>query len=161
MYLLDTDVVAALRKAKAQPAEAGLPGWARSVPRDQLFVSALTLVELEAACRQPRDKAAVARLQQWLDEQVVPAFEGRILAVDLAVTRRRRGVALADDRDALLAATGLEHGLTLATRRGGAYKAGRVRLVDPWAYTPQDDLDWREAARAGGPQWIKNLFVRG
>jgi len=161
MFLLDTEVVAALRGAKSQPADAGLPAWARSMPHEQLFLSALSLIELEAAARAPRDKGTVARLQAWLDGQLLPAFEGRILPVDLAVARRRRSLPLADDRDALLAATALEHGLTLATRRGAAYKPARVRLIDPFAYAPEDDLDWREAARTAGPQWIKNLFVRG
>jgi len=159
MYLLDTDVIVSLRRAR--PESTGLVAWAKSVPSAQLFVSPLTLIELEAACRQGRDKAAVARLQQWLDGQVVPAFEGRMLPLDVAVIRRRRALTLADERDALLAATALEQGLTLATRRPAAYKPARVRLIDPWSYKPDDDLDWREAARAGSPHWIKNLFGRG
>jgi toxin FitB len=150
-----------LRHAKAAPDDTGLPIWARSVPREQLFLSALTLVELEAAARAVRDKGSASRFQAWIDGQLVPAFDGRLLSVDAAVVRRRRAVTLADDRDALLAATALEHGLTLTTRRGTAYKAARVRLLDPFAYTPEDDLDWREAARTAGPHWIKNLFVRG
>lgn len=161
MYLLDTDVILELRHAKAAGGDTGLPGWARGIAREHLFISALALTELDAAARQQGDKASAARLQRWIDDQVIPAFDSRVLPVDIAVVRRRRGVTLADGRDALLAATALEQGLTLATRRTAAFKPARVRLVDPWAYRPVEDLDWREAARAGGPHWIKNLFARG
>ena len=70
-------------------------------------------------------------------------------------------IRLADARDALLAATAIEHGLTLVTRQTAAYKGARVKLFNPWGYTPEDeeDADWRQAGRAG-PLWLKNLFVR-
>jgi len=92
---------------------------------------------------------------------VLRAFEGRILAVDTAVIRRRAQIGVADARDALLAATAIEHGLTLVTRQTAAYKGARVKLFNPWGYTPEDeeDTDWRQAGRAG-PLWLKNLFVR-
>lgn len=161
MFLLDTDVVVALRGVRTMQGDTGLAGWGRSVPREQLFLSILSLIELESAARSPRDKALVGRRHSWIDCQLLPAFEGRILPIDVAVVRRRRALPLADDRDALLAATALEHGLTVATRRGARYKAARVRLLDPFAYAPEDDLDWRQAARAGGGGWVKNLFARG
>jgi toxin FitB len=67
-------------------------------------------------------------------------------------------------RDALLAATALEHRLTLATRDPAAFRTGRVRTIDPWSWVPgapaEEAEDWREATR-GGPLWLKNLFARG
>lgn len=163
MYLIDTPVVLELRKAKAGRTDAGLATWAAGVSRQNLFLSALSLLELEttAAKTEKQDKAGGAALRTWVADQVMPAFEGRILAVDAAVVRRRAHLTLADTRDALLAATAIEHGLTLVTRQIGAFKGTRVKLFNPWGYTPEDedDADWRLAARSG-PVWLKNLFVR-
>jgi predicted nucleic acid-binding protein len=122
----------------------------------------LSLLELGngAARIEKQDKAGAAALRGWIADQVTPAFEGRILAVDAAVVRRRAQLALADTRDALLAATAIEHGLTLVTRHTAAFKGARLKLFNPWGYTPEDDdADWRQAARTG-PVWLKNLFVR-
>jgi hypothetical protein len=163
MYLLDTPVVLELRKAKAGRTDAGLATWASGVSRQNLFLSALSLLELEngAARAEKQDKAGGATLRGWIADQVMPAFEGRILAIDAAVVRRRAQLALADTRDALLAATAIEHGLTLVTRQTAAFKGARLKLFNPWGYTPEDedDADWRQAARTG-PVWLKNLFVR-
>lgn len=161
MYLLDTPIVLALRKARAGQAEAGLTAWANEVARERLFLSAMTLVELEGVARAVRgDKAAGAALRGWIDNQVVPAFEGHILPLDAAVARRRGAVQIADTRDALFAATALEHGLTLATTNRAAFKGARIKLFDPTGYQPSDDdTDWRTAAR-GGPQWLRSLFIR-
>jgi len=165
MYLLDTPIVLELRKARAGDADPGLAGWAAGVARERLFVSAITLVELEAAAERTArsDKAAGAALRGWIDQQVVPAFEGHILPLDAAVARRRGQVPLADTRDALFAATALEHGLTLVTRNSAAFKGARLKLLDPKGYQPDnidEDGDWRAAAR-NGPLWLRNLFVRG
>jgi predicted nucleic acid-binding protein len=163
MFLLDTPVVLELRKAKAGRTDPGLATWAAGVTPQTLFLSALSLLEMEngAARAEARDKAAGAALRDWIGGQVMPAFDGRILAVDAAVVRRRGQLPYADGRDGLLAATALEHGLTLVTRNTSAFKAGRVKLFNPWGYTPDahDDDDWGQAARTG-PLWLKNLFVR-
>lgn len=165
MYLLDTAIVFDLRNARAGGADAGLTAWAAGVARERLFLSAMSLVELEAAvARTARsDKAAGAALRGWIDHQVVPAFEGHILPLDAAVARRRGQVAVADTRDALFAATALEHGLSLVTWDAAAYKGARVKLFDPRGYQADgldEDADWRSAAR-NGPLWLRNLFVRG
>ncbi len=164
MYLLDTDLALELRKAKAGRTDPGFAAWAAGISRQSLFLSALSLVEIENGAGQlaRRDKAAGLALQRWIDDQLLPAFEGRVLAVDTAVVRRRRELPYADARDGLLAATAIEHRLTLATRKTAAFKALRVKLFNPWGYKPEaegDDGDWRHASRAR-PLWLKNLFVR-
>ncbi|PIB92915.1 PIN domain-containing protein [Caulobacter sp. FWC2] len=166
MHLLDTDLVFELRNAKAGATDAGLAAWAGAAPRSSLFISALTLLELEtaAARAERRDKVQGPRLREWLDSRVLPAFDGRVLAIDAAVVRRRTHVPLTDGRDALLAATALEHGLTLATRDTATYaKVPRLKLFNPWGFKPEaldDDEDWGQAAKAG-TQWLRNIFVRG
>mgnify|MGYP006092197889 CR=1 FL=1 len=166
MHLLDTEVVYALREAKGGGADPALTAWASGAARTALFVSALTLLELETAVARAerKDKAEGGALRDWLDNRVARAFEGRILPIDAAVVRRRAGVPLTDSRDALLAATALEHGLTLATRDGAAFaKVPRLKLFNPWTYKPEvvdEDEDWGQAAKAGA-QWLRNIFVRG
>ncbi|MBB6254660.1 PIN domain-containing protein [Nitrospirillum iridis] len=164
MFLLDTPVVLELRRGKSDQADAGVRSWAAGTPRQQLFLSALTLIEIEesVARAERADKAGGAALRSWLDDRVMTAFEGRILAVDAAVARKRPAVALANNRDALVAATALVHGLTLVTPNLAAYRAGRLKVFNPWGYTPdaeEDIADWRQAAKTS-PVWLKNLFLR-
>ena len=164
MYLLDTGVVFELRKVRAGGADPRFASWAAGLSRQNLFISAITLLELDnGASRVARgDKSAGLALREWIDTQVLGAFDGRILPVDTAVVRRRSQLPYADARDGLIAATAVEHGLTLATRNPGAFKAGRIKVLNPWAYTAEavdEDGDWRQAAKAG-PSWLKNLFVR-
>ena len=165
MFLLDTLIVAELRKAKAGQTDPGLIGWAAGVAQQNLFISALSLLELEAGVAQAerRDKQAAEGLRTWFDSHVPRAFEGRILAVDGAVAKRRGQVAITDTRDALMAATAQVHGLTIVTRNVAAFKAGKVKTFNPWGYRPDattdDHTDWREGTRTG-PMWFKNLFLR-
>jgi toxin FitB len=166
MHLLDTDLVFELRNAKTGATDPGLAAWAGAAARSSLFISALTLLELEtaAARAERKDKVQGPRLREWLDSRVLPAFDGRVLAIDAAVVRRRTHVPLTDGRDALLAATALQHGLTLATRDTATYaKVPRLKLFNPWGFKPEtldDDEDWGQAAKAG-TQWLRNIFVRG
>jgi predicted nucleic acid-binding protein len=165
MYLLDTPIIFELRKARAGHADPGLTAWAAGTARERLFLSVISLVELETAVARAarNDKAAGAALRGWVDNQVVPAFEGHVLPLDASVARRRGELAIADTRDALFAATALEHGLTLVTRDKQAFKGARVRLFDPSGYQPsevEEDADWRTAGRSGS-LWLRNLFIRG
>ncbi len=174
MYLLDTELLLDLRNGvagspdtgaiPAAPSDngtAGLLAWAGSVARQSLFLASVSLVELEraatAARRRNRETGLVWR--DWIDSQLLPAFEGRILAVDAAVARRQADLSLPTMRDALLAATALAHNLTLATYHPGLYRPARLRTFDPRGYVPEMENDWREAARTGSA-WLRNLFVR-
>lgn len=164
MFLLDSEVALGLRDARPEGEGAALAGWAHRTSRQSMFLSSMSLVELEnaAALAAKQGKAAGAAWRGWIDGQLLPAFEGRVLPVDLAVARRRGAIAIDHDRDALLAATALEHGLTLVTYRTTAFRGARVKLLDPRRAAPDagDDGDWREATRTRSP-WIRNLFIRG
>ncbi len=164
MYLLDTAIVLDLRKARAGQSDAGLAAWAGGVARQKLFISALNLLEIETAAARlgRKDRAAGLQVRDWIDQNVVPAFDGRVLAIDAAIVRRRAQLPYANTRDGLLAATALEHGLTFVTRRVTAFRAGRVKLLNPSGYsTPpaDDDEDWAHGAQTGH-QWLKNLYTR-
>ncbi len=163
MYLLDTGVMLDLREARSPGADPGLAAWAERTPAQRMFLSALTLLELEnaAAVAGRRGKEFGAAWRDWLDRQVVPAFEGRIMPVDAAVVRRRAQIANVDDREGILAATALVHNLTLVTASPDTYRTSRAKVLDPARYEPEGEAgdDWREAARSGG-EWLRNLFIR-
>ena len=163
MYLLDTGVVLDLREARRAGSDPALAAWAERVPAQQMFLSAATLLELEnaAALAARRAKDAGLAWREWLDGQVMPAFEERILPVDAAVIRRRAQIPYADDRDGILAATALVHNLALVTGEPRKYRAGRVKVLDPAGFELDgaDDGDWREATRSGAA-WLRNLLIR-
>ena len=137
MFLLDTNVVSELRKAKRGGANPGVARWALSVDTDFLFVSAVTMLELEMGIlrieRKDRHQGAV--LRAWFTGGVVPAFEDRILVVDLAVALQCARLHVPDprpERDALLAATALVHGLTMVTRNEADFAIPGLSVLNPW-----------------------------
>ena len=137
MFLLDTNVVSELRKVGSGKADARVVAWAQSVETAVLYLSAISLLELELGVLQVerRDHAQGAMLRAWLDGQVEPVFAGRILAVDAKVARRCAGLHVPDpraERDALIAATALTHGMTVVTRNIADFAATGVPLLDPW-----------------------------
>ena len=87
MYLIDTNVVSELRKAKSASMNQGVLAWSKSVPAPSLFLSVITILELEKGVLgvARRDPAQAAVLRRWLDGNVLQAFSGRILPIDTAV----------------------------------------------------------------------------
>jgi predicted nucleic acid-binding protein len=137
MYLLDTNVVSELRKARAGKAAASVVAWATGVNASELFLSAITVMELELGVVrvERRDAAQGALLRTWMNEHVLPAFAGRVLPVDTAVTLRCARLHVPDpgpERDTLIAATALVHGLTLVTRNVAEFEGSGVPIVNPW-----------------------------
>jgi len=134
MYLLDTNVVSELRKPHA---DRRVRAWAQEVPPPSLFLSAITVLELETGILQieRRDKKQGAALRGWLDKQVLPAFAERVLPVDLVVALQCARLHVPDrmaDGDALIAATALVHGLVVVTRNTSDFESAGVSLFDPW-----------------------------
>lgn len=137
MFVLDTNVVSELRKAKAGKADRNVTAWAASVPASALFVSAITILELEAGvCLiERRDPAQGTILRVWMDAHVLPAFAGRVLPVDTAVAQCCARLHVPDpraDRDALIAATALVHGMTVITRNAIDFEPTGVPILNPW-----------------------------
>ena len=137
MYLLDTNVVSELRKAGAGKADRQVTAWATGVPPSVLFLSAITILELEIGVLriERRDAAHGALLRGWLASHVLPAFADRILPIDTAVAQRCARLhvpAPRADRDALIAATALVHGLTVVTRNVADFEPTGVPLLNPW-----------------------------
>lgn len=118
-FLLDTNVVSELRRPhRTHPKVAA---WADSVSPADLFLSSITILELEtgALLLRRRDDKQGAVIQQWIEERVLPAFHERILAVDTAVARQCALLHVPDPkpyRDSLIAATALVHNLIVVTQ---------------------------------------------
>lgn len=138
MYLLDTNVVSELRKVRTGKADARVTAWAQVTPASEMFLSAISVLELELGLLlvERRDHAQATLLRIWLDQHVLPAFDGRILPVDTAVARHCAKLHVPDpraERDALIAATALVHGLTVVTRNVSDFEATNVGLLNPLA----------------------------
>jgi predicted nucleic acid-binding protein len=137
MYLLDTNVVSELRKARSAKADAGVVAWAESVPTAALFISVITVLELEIGILglEHKDAARGAVLRSWMTGHVLPAFADRILTVDVAVAVRCARLHCPDrraERDALIAATALVHGYAVVTRNVADFKSTGVAVINPW-----------------------------
>jgi predicted nucleic acid-binding protein len=135
-YLLDTNVVSELRKPESR-ANPAVRSWARTQRTSELFLSVITVMEVEIGVGrvEKRDTAQGTVLRRWLEQDLLPAFAGRLLPVDVPVARRAAGLHVPDpgpERDVLIAATALEAGLTVVTRNVVDFAALGVDLVDPW-----------------------------
>ncbi len=138
MYLLDTNVVSELRKARSGRADAGVVRWATAVEPEALYLSAISLLELERGVLQleRRDPVQGRALTMWLEGAVKSAFAGRILAVDAAVASQCARLHVPDPKaeaDALIAATAMVHGLTVVTRNVGDFRQMPVAVLNPWS----------------------------
>jgi predicted nucleic acid-binding protein len=138
MFLLDTNVISELRRP--EKANRHVVAWAATVPAASFFLSAISILEIEIGTLQiaRKDPAQGVLLRTWIDQQILPLFEGRILAVDTDVAQRCARLHVPDprpERDALIAATALAHSLTVVTRNSADFESAGVVLLNPW--TPQ------------------------
>jgi toxin FitB len=136
MYLLDTNVLSELRRGKR--ADAKVAAWSRAVHPTDLFLSVVTILEVERGILlvERRDKKQGALLRAWLNERVMPQFDGRILPVDTAIAQKCAALQIPNPRphlDALIAATAIVHQLKLATRNIRDFEDIDLEVVNPWA----------------------------
>lgn len=135
MYLLDTNVVSALRVRRA--ANANVWAWASAIDIQSQLLSVISIFELEYGTQllERRDPAQGAVFRDWLNTQVGPMFAGRILPVDAAIAARAAGLQVPDPmdtEDALIASTALVHDLTVVTRNIKHFERTGVRTLNPW-----------------------------
>ncbi|APP87155.1 type II toxin-antitoxin system VapC family toxin [Xanthomonas hortorum pv. vitians] len=137
MYVLDTNVLSELRKVSLGKADANVAAWAERVDAADLFVSVITVMELELGVLsiERRDPAQGATLRSWLEQHLLPEFYGRTLPIDTAVAQRCARLHVPDkrgERDALIAATALVHGMAVVTRNAADFRPTGVTVVNPW-----------------------------
>jgi predicted nucleic acid-binding protein len=134
MFLLDTDVVSELRRPRRT--NPNVAKWADSVSPSDLFLSSISILELETgALLLTRRDGQGALIRQWIEERVLTAFAERILAVDTVVARRCALLHVPDPkpyRDSLIAATALVHRLIVVTRNRADFEPMGVAVLNPW-----------------------------
>ncbi len=137
MFLLDTDVVSELRKADDGRANEHVVAWISERDAESMHVSAISLMELEVGVLriERRDRIQGRLFRNWLDNRVMPEFEGRILTIDSMVAIRCARLHVPDrksERDALIAATALVHDMSVVTRNRADFLSTGVHVIDPW-----------------------------
>jgi len=136
-YLLDTCMISEL----ARPApDARVLEWIESAEESALYLSVLTIGELEKGIARLPSSARRRKIERWVRGDLPDRFAGRVLAVDTAVAEKWGQISGASEArgkplpviDALIAATGLVHGLVVATRNVSDLERCGARCLNPW-----------------------------
>lgn len=136
-FLLDTNVISEWLKPRPNP---GVVSWLATVDEDQTCLSVVTITELRYGIDRLPASARRRRLDEWLHQELLVRFEGRILPVDLAIADEcgrlvARSEAVGrpiEARDAFIAATAEVYGLTLVTRNVAHFQPAVKALFMPW-----------------------------
>lgn len=137
MYILDTNVVSELRKVSLGKADPNLTAWAESVDAVNLFISSITIMELELGVLsiERKDANQGTVLRAWLEQRVLPEFAQRTLSIDTLVAQRCARLHVPNkhgERDAFIAATALVHGMAVVTRNVTDFQTTGVTIINPW-----------------------------
>jgi toxin FitB len=136
-WLLDTHVISELRRPRPS---ARVRAFVAGQPLESLFVSTVTFAEIRYGIEAVGDPGRRAELQEWLTHKVRPMFDQRVLEVSedvmfkwrLLIDEGRKAGHTFSQPDLIIAATALNHGLTVVTRDIGNYTLARVPLLNPW-----------------------------
>lgn len=139
MYLLDTNVISELRKSSTGKANSNVTAWTKSVGTNQLFISSITVFELEQGVlrMERKDPHQGQILRSWLNNRVLPSFAERILPFDTLIAFHAAKMHIPNprsDRDSFIAATAKAHGLTMVTRDYKDFKDISINLLNPWEF---------------------------
>ena len=136
-YLLDTNVVSELKRRRPNRR---VVAFVASQPLDRLHLSSVTFAEIRFGIELLADAVRRSDLTLWLNTQLRPMFERRVLQIDedsllkwrlVIESGRKRGHTFSHP-DVLIAATAAHHGLTVATRNTSEFIAAGVAVLDPW-----------------------------
>lgn len=137
-WLLDTNVISELRRARPN---ARVREFVAAQPLEQLFVSTVTFAEIRYGIERVSEPIRRAELSDWLAHRLRPMFDQRALEVTEDVMFRWR-LLVEDGRkaghtfsqpDLIIAATAIQHGLTVVTRDTADFALAKVALLNPWA----------------------------
>jgi predicted nucleic acid-binding protein len=138
MFLIDTVTLSELRKRQRDPK---VVGWFERQRATELFLSVVSVGEIERGIARQRatDPAFAGALAAWLD-QVLTLYGERIVPFDLPAARRWGALSAAlghDGADLMIAATALQHGLTVVTRNVRDFQPTGVAVIDPFGHPPK------------------------
>ncbi len=136
-WLLDTNVLSELRRPRPN---ARVRAFVAGQSLDDLYVSTVTFAEIRFGIETVGDPIRRADLHDWLTHKLRPMFDQRVLEVSedvmfkwrLLVEEGRKAGHTFSQPDLIIAATALNHGLTVVTRDTGDYKLAPVPLLNPW-----------------------------
>jgi toxin FitB len=139
MNLLDTNVLSEFRKDSYHKADPRVVAWANSQRPEQLFISVITLFEVEkgAQLMERRDQRQGLVLRAWIESKLMPAFSGRIISVDDRIAALAASFHVpnpAPFADSLIAATAIIRGFTVVTRNAGDFQYPGVTVMNPWNF---------------------------
>src|SRR5699024_1481571 len=135
-YLLDTNVISELRKPERR-ANPAVRSWPSAQPELTLHPCVITILEIDVGIGRVRrrDPIQASRLQSWLEDELLGAFAGRILPIDVPVARGAAQLHVRSprpERDALIAGTAAAHGLAVVTRNVEDFEPLDVAIINPW-----------------------------
>lgn len=136
-WLLDTNVLSELRRPRPAPK---VVAFIKAQPLDALYISSVTLAEIRFGIELLGDAERRAELNGWLNHKVRPMFEQRVLPITedimlkwrLLVEAGRKAGHTFSQPDLIIAATALEHGLTIVSRDTDEYERAKVPVFNPW-----------------------------
>jgi toxin FitB len=139
-WLLDTNILSELRRPRPEPM---VVNFIAARPLEKLYISSVTLAEIRFGIELVADAGKRSELSDWLAHKMRPMFQQRILQVTedvmfkwrLLVEEGRKAGYTFSQPDLIIAATALEHGLTLVSRDTGDYQRARVTVINPWIST--------------------------
>ena len=136
-WLLDTNVLSELRRPKPEPK---VVQFVAAQPLDLLYVSVVTFAEIRFGIELVKDAARRMELNEWLDHKLRPMFDDRVLEISedvmlkwrlLVEDGRKKGHTFSQP-DLIIAATALQHGLTIVSRDTTEYELANVSVMNPW-----------------------------
>ncbi|MFD2182104.1 type II toxin-antitoxin system VapC family toxin [Rhodoplanes azumiensis] len=135
MFLLDTNILSELRRPRR--ADPNVLEWAAGMDIERFYLSVITIMEIAVGALrlERKDPEQADALRRWIDQNLLPDFNDRLVPVDLAVARQCARLHVPDpraERDALIAATALVHDMTVVTRNVRDFAPLGVRVLNPW-----------------------------
>jgi toxin FitB len=136
-WLLDTNVLSELRRPRPEPK---VIAFVAAQPLDGLYVSAVTFADIRFGIALITDLNRRSELNDWLTHKVRPMFARRVLPITedimvrwrLLVEEGRKSGHTFSQPDLIIAATALEHGLTIVSRDTADYEKAKAPVLNPW-----------------------------